>query len=109
MQKAERDHLAKAPKSNKVKALVSSEGLPPIRLHSQGEDFLKETHFLRRGDPAQKSGVATVAFLQTLMPDAEAFTKWVKPAPPNSRLSYQRSAFANWLTGMHMLIVLEKV
>jgi len=98
LKKAESDHAAKAPKSNKVKALVSSEGLPPIRLHSQGEDFLKETHFLRRGDPAQKSGVAQVAFLQTLMSDAEGHTKWVKPAPPKSRLSYQRSAFANWLT-----------
>jgi hypothetical protein len=98
VQKLERDHFAKAPKPNKVKALVSSEGLPPIRLHSQGEDFLKETHFLRRGDPGQKNGVAQVAFLQTLMPDAEAQTKWVKPAPQGSRLSYQRSAFASWLT-----------
>ena len=98
LQKAERDHAATAPKPNKVKALVSSEGLPAIRLHTQGDDFLKETHFLKRGDPAQKSGVATVAFLQTLMPDAEAQTKWVKPAPPGSRLSYQRTAFANWMT-----------
>src|SRR5207237_5585748 len=62
LQKAERDHLAKAPKPNRVKALVSSEGLPAIRLHTQGDDFLKETHFLRRGDPAQKSGVASVSF-----------------------------------------------
>ena len=98
LQNAERDHFAKAPQPNKVKALVSSEGLPAIRLHTQGDDFLKETHFLKRGDPAQKSGVASVAFLQTLMPDAEAQTKWLKPAPPGSRLSYQRTAFANWLT-----------
>jgi hypothetical protein len=96
--KTERDHDLKAPKPNKVKALVSSEGLPAVRLHTQGDDFLKETHFLRRGDPGQKSGVANVAFLQTLMPDAEAQTKWVKPAPSGSRLSYQRTAFANWLT-----------
>jgi hypothetical protein len=96
--KAERDHDAKAPKPNRVKALVSSEGLPPIRLHSQGADFLTETHFLRRGDPAQKHGVANVAFLQALMPDPEAQTKWVKPAPQGSRLSYRRTAFANWLT-----------
>jgi hypothetical protein len=98
LQKAERDHLATAPKPNKVKALISSEGLPAVRLHTQGDDFLKETHFLRRGDPGQKSGVASVAFLQALMPDAEAQTKWVKPAPPGSRLSYRRSAFAGWLT-----------
>jgi cytochrome c553 len=98
LQKEERDHLARAPKPNKVKALISSEGLPALRLHTQGDDFLKETHFLRRGDPAQKSGTASVAFLQTLMPDPEAQTKWVKPAPPGSRLSYQRTAFADWLT-----------
>ena len=99
LQKEERDHFAQAPKPNKVKALVSSEGLPAVKLHTQAEsEFLKETHFLRRGDTAQKSGVAAVAFLQTLMPDAEAQSKWVKPAPAGSRLSYQRSAFANWLT-----------
>ena len=51
LRKAERDHAAKAPKPNKVKALISSEGLPAVRLHTQGADFLKETHFLRRGDP----------------------------------------------------------
>jgi hypothetical protein len=97
--KAERDHRAKAPQPSKVKALIASEGLPAIKLHTQAEsEFLKETHFLRRGDPAQKSGVATIAFLQTLMPHPEAQTKWVKPAPPGSRLSYQRTAFAQWLT-----------
>ncbi|MDY3561092.1 PSD1 and planctomycete cytochrome C domain-containing protein [Gemmata sp. JC673] len=99
LQKAERDHLATAPRPNKVKALVASERLPAVKLHTQAEaEFLKETHFLRRGDPTQKNGVAQVSFLQTLMPDAEAQTKWVKPAPAGARLSYQRTAFANWLT-----------
>src|SRR5262249_3873258 len=82
--KAERDHAAKAPKPNVVKALVSSEGLPPLRLHTQGDDFLKETHFLRRGDPAQKDAVASVSFLQVLMPAAEAQTKWLTPPPAGS-------------------------
>jgi hypothetical protein len=98
LRKAEQDHAAKAPKPNKVKALVSSEGLPPVRLHTQGGDFLPETHFLRRGDPAQKEGVAPVSFLQTLMPDAEAQTKWLKPAPAGSRTTWKRAAFADWLT-----------
>ena len=99
LQKEERAHFATAPKPNKVKALVSSEGLPAIKLHTQAEsEFLKDTHFLKRGDPAQKSGVAAVAFLQTLMPDAEAQSKWLKPAPADSRLSYRRSSFAAWLT-----------
>ena len=34
--------------------------------------------------------VAQVSFLQTLMPDAEAQTKWVKSAPAGSRLSRRR-------------------
>jgi cytochrome c553 len=96
--KAERDHFAKAPKPNKVKALVSSEGLPPVKLHTQGDDFLKETHFLRRGDPAQKDAVANVSFLQVLMPEPEAQSKWLTPPPAGSRTTYKRTALANWLT-----------
>lgn len=98
LSKAETEHLAKAPKPGAVKALISSEGLPPIRLHSQGSDFLKETHFLRRGDPAQKEGVASVSFLQVLMPEPEAQTRWLTPPPSGSRTTFQRAAFANWMT-----------
>ncbi len=96
--KAEAEYLAKAPKPSTVKALIASEGLPAVRLHSQGDDFLKQTHFVRRGDPAQKEGVADVSFLQVLMPTAESQTKWVSAAPAGSRLSLRRTAFANWLT-----------
>jgi hypothetical protein len=96
--RAEAEHAAKAPKVGGVKVLVSSEGLTPIRLHSQGADFLKETYFVRRGDPAQKDGVASVSFLQVLMPDAEAQAKWLTPAPPGSRTTHLRAGFANWLT-----------
>ncbi|MCE9568064.1 MAG: PSD1 and planctomycete cytochrome C domain-containing protein [Planctomycetes bacterium] len=98
LRKAEQDHLARAPKPNRFKALVSSEGLPAIKLHTQGADFLNETHFLRRGDPAQKEGVAPVSFLQVLMPDAEAQTKWLKPVPAGSRTSFKRAAVADWMT-----------
>ncbi|HJZ55004.1 MAG TPA: DUF1549 and DUF1553 domain-containing protein, partial [Gemmataceae bacterium] len=96
--KAEREHAAKAAKPGTVKMLISSEGLPPVRLHSQGDDFLKETHFLRRGDPAQKDGVAAVSFLQVLMPDAEAQGRWVAAPPAGSRTSFRRAALAHWLT-----------
>ena len=61
------DHLAKAPKPNVVKALIASEGVPPVQLHTQGEDFFQETHFLRRGDPNQKEAVASPSFLQVLI------------------------------------------
>jgi Protein of unknown function (DUF1549)/Protein of unknown function (DUF1553)/Planctomycete cytochrome C len=101
LRKAEQGHAAKAPKPNKVKALISSEGLPAVRLHTQGADFLPETDFLRRGDPAQKEGAASLSFLQALMPNADAQTKWIVAAPAGSRTTWKRTAFANWLTDAH--------
>lgn len=88
-------HLANAPKPNVVKALISSEGAPAVRLHSQGEDVLKDTHFLRRGDPNQKEAIAKPGYLQVLFAGAD---KWSKPAPTGSKLSHRRSAFADWIT-----------
>jgi Protein of unknown function (DUF1553) len=66
-------------------------------LHTQGDDFLPQTHFLRRGDPDQKEAVATAGFLQVLMPYAGAEKKWQRPAPKGSRTSYRRTNFAEWL------------
>ncbi|MSQ96739.1 MAG: DUF1553 domain-containing protein [Gemmataceae bacterium] len=91
-------HLAKAPQPTKMKTLVATEGLPAVRLHTQGEDFLPETHFLRRGDPANREGVATQGFLQVLMPAADAAKRWQTAPPPGWRTSYQRRAFAEWIT-----------
>ena len=62
-----REHAAKAPQPTLTKALITSEGLPAVRLHTQGDDFLKETYFLERGDPNRKKEVATQSFLQVLM------------------------------------------
>ena len=92
------DHLLQAPKPRVVKALVSSEGLPPVRLHTQGDDFLPQTHFLRRGDTEQKEAVASEGFLQVLMPGADAEKRWLRTPPAGSKTSFRRSAFAEWLT-----------
>jgi hypothetical protein len=91
-------HLKKMPQPNKVKALVSSEGVPALRLHTQGDDFLPQTHFLRRGDVDQKDAIAPQAFLQVLMPAAEASSKWQHPAPPGRKTSFRRTALAEWMT-----------
>ena len=91
-----KDHLAKAPKPNTVKALICSEGLPPIRLHSQGADFFTETFFLQRGDPAHKDGVAEPGYLQALTTGEEK--RWSKSPPMGSKQSYRRAAFADWIT-----------
>lgn len=91
-------HLAQAPKPRTMKVLISTEGVPAVRLHTQGEDFLKETHFLRRGDPTQPEGVADASYLQALMPSADAASFWNLAPPAGSRTSYQRRALAEWLT-----------
>jgi cytochrome c553 len=88
-------HEAAAPKPNVVKALISSEGVPAVRLHTQGDDVLKETHFLRRGDPNQKVSVAPPGYLQVF---AAGPDRWNKTPPAGSKLSYRRSAFADWMT-----------
>jgi hypothetical protein len=90
-----RDHLAAAPKPNIVKALISSEGVPAVRLHTQGEDVLKATHFLRRGDPNQKEAVAPTGYLQVLHDGPD---RWKKETPSGSKLTRRRSALADWIT-----------
>ena len=84
------------PQPTVVKALISSEGLPAVRLHTQGGDFLEQTHFLKRGDTNQKGDVATPSFLQVLMNAPEA--KWQVEPPRGWRTSYRRVGLANWLT-----------
>ncbi len=79
------------------KAMICSEGLKPIRLHSQGADFLEQTHFLERGDPNQKKGVATQSFLQVLMRHPDGEKHWQETPPPGWRTSYRRRSLSNWL------------
>jgi hypothetical protein len=78
--------------------MISSEGLAAVRLHTQGGDFLPETHFLRRGDPEQKEAIASQSFLQVLMPAPDAEKRWQSPPPSGWRTSYRRRALAEWLT-----------
>jgi hypothetical protein len=79
-----------------VRALICSEGLKPLRLHSQGADFFAQTHFLKRGDPNQKEGVATPGFLQVLTRAPEKH--WQETPPAGWRTSYRRRALASWIT-----------
>jgi hypothetical protein len=93
-------HLAKAPQPTTVKALVATEGLAAVRLHTQGADFFPDTYFLRRGDPANKEGVATQGFLQVLMPASDGEKRWQTAPPTGWRTSYRRRAFAEWITDL---------
>src|SRR5262249_42707684 len=86
------------PKPNLVKALISSEGVKAIRLHTQGGDYLEQTHFLKRGDPNQKEEVAPPGFLQVLMRSPEQEKHWQGSPPSGWHTSYRRGALAEWLT-----------
>ena len=91
-------HAAQAPKPMLQKVLVATEGLPPVKLHTQAEsEFLKETHFLRRGEPNQKEAVASQGFLQVLMSNPDAPQLFQSPPPAGWRTSYQRASLTNWL------------
>ncbi|HEV3167613.1 MAG TPA: PSD1 and planctomycete cytochrome C domain-containing protein, partial [Isosphaeraceae bacterium] len=91
-------HAKLEPKPKVVKAMISSEGLPPVRLHTQGADFLEKTHFLKRGDPNQKLGEATQSFLQVLISSPEQEKHWQLAPPAGWRTSYRRASLAEWMT-----------
>jgi len=91
-------HLAKAPRPTLAKAMISSEGLAPVRLNTQGADFLEQTHFLRRGDPNLKDAVAVQGFLQVLTPAGTDAKRWQASPPAGWRTSYRRRALAEWMT-----------
>jgi mono/diheme cytochrome c family protein len=81
-----------------TKVLICSEGVPPLRLHTQGADFFPQTYFLKRGDPDQKDGVASQGFLQVLMRSPAQEKHWQVPPPKGWRTSYRRRALAEWIT-----------
>ena len=97
LNKAVQDHLASAPKPPLQKMLISSEGVPAVRTHTQGGDFLEATYHLRRGDPNQKDHVANQAFLQVLERTPDGERHWVELPPKGWHTSYRRKAYANWI------------
>ena len=91
-------HAATMPRPRLQKVLVASEGLPPVKLHTQAEsEFLKKTHFLRRGETNNKDAVATQGFLQVLMTNPDTPQLFQTPAPQGARTSFQRTSLTNWL------------
>jgi cytochrome c553 len=97
LRKAVLDHDKQMPVPKTLKALISSEGVPAVRTHTQGGDFLEHTHFLKRGDPNQKGEIATQSFLQVLMRCPDQEKHWKHTPPKGWHTSYQRWALADWL------------
>ena len=89
-------HAATEPKPEKVQALISSEGVPAVRNHTQGPDFYEQTFFLSRGDLNKKQGEAPPGFLTVLASAPEE--RWSTPAPDGARTTWRRASLAKWLT-----------
>ncbi len=92
------DHAKKEPRPEKATVLICSEGVPAVRLHTQGPDFYTNTFFLKRGDPNQKEDAAPPGFLQVLMRTPEGEKQWLAPPPPEAKTSFRRTSLANWIT-----------
>jgi mono/diheme cytochrome c family protein len=92
------EHLKQTPQPKFTKVMITSEGLPPVRLRSQGADFFEHTYFLKRGDLNQKLTPADQSFLQVLMRAADHEKHWQQAPPEGWRTSYRRRALANWIT-----------
>jgi mono/diheme cytochrome c family protein len=98
LNQAELEHAKSTPQPNLVKMMVCSEGVTPIRHHTQGADFFDVTHFLKRGDCDQKMGVASQSFLQVLTTAPEGEKHWQVAPPEGAKTSYRRRALAGWMT-----------
>ena len=95
---AVQEHLKLTPKPELTKVLIASEGLPAVRLHTQGADFFEHTYYLKRGDLNQKLAAADQSFLQVLMTAPDREKHWQTAPPEGCRTSYRRRALADWIT-----------
>ncbi len=91
-------HAAAKPKPTLVKMLICSEGVPAVRLHTQGPDFYEKTFILRRGDPNQKTIEAEQRFLTILMNHPDGPKHWQVTPRAEATTSLRRAAMANWIT-----------
>lgn len=94
--------LTSKPQSLNAKVQVTSEGFSPTKHHADGRGFphfYPHTHFLSRGDPKQKKGIANPNYLQILMRNGKSGNHWKEEPPVDwTRTSYRRRSLANWIT-----------
>jgi hypothetical protein len=90
--------LAQKPRPQWQWMMIASEGVPAIRLNTQGPDFYEKTYQVKRGDPNQKLGEASPGFLQVLLRPGVQPSKWQQAPPAGAHTSYHRRALANWMT-----------
>jgi len=94
--------LTSKPQALNTKVQVTSEGFSPTKHHADGRGFphfYPQTHFLSRGDPKQKKGIADPNYLQVLMRNGKSGDHWKEERPVDwTRTSYRRRSLANWIT-----------
>jgi hypothetical protein len=91
-----------APKRQIARVLYCSEGVPPLRLSTQGVDFFPKTYELERGDPNRKVREAEPGFLQIVTSPTATPDRWKVLPPKDSKTSYRRRSLANWITDPEM-------
>ena len=91
-------HLKEKPTTNVETVMIVSEGVTPLRHHTQGKDFFEEFYFLKRGDVRQKNGEASQSFLQVLSPEVDSIDRWQESPENSGKTSGRRRALANWMT-----------
>ena len=94
-------HLARQPARDLRPVMICSEGVPILNHHANGRGyphFYPEVHFLERGDPKQRKGVAAPGFLQVLMPAGADGSTWRREPPAGSKTSFRRASLAAWMT-----------
>ncbi|MBS0209686.1 MAG: PSD1 domain-containing protein [Planctomycetes bacterium] len=93
-----RSLLASAPVVPSERMMICSEGVPAIRLHTQGPDYYEKMHLLKRGEPNQKVEESRSGYLQVLVRASDGAAHWQQAPPAGSKLSYRRRALAAWMT-----------
>jgi len=89
---------SKRPKPSLVKMLICSEGVPAVRLHTQGSDFYEKTFVLKRGDPNQKVGEAESRYVTVLANHQDGPSHWHLSPPTAAKTSFRRAGLAGWVT-----------
>ena len=88
------DHQMNRPKSTATRIMACSDSLPPVWHRSAFKgfpSFFETTHYLERGDVAQKGAVAQPGFPQVLVRDPSLL-------PGLDSSSPSRSSLARWIT-----------
>ncbi len=97
-----KEHTDKGSGVQLTKVLVTTEGRPHLPHHADGRGFphfYPETYILKRGDVNQKGDVASLGFLQVLMPQGTEPAAWtVSPPEGWKQTSFRRASLPHWIT-----------